>query len=55
MLVPFIKLVNYIDIYMLITIIYANLNLIAILFLSYKINKIKEKQQEFFSSYKEKK
>ena len=46
MLIPFIKLIDYIDIYMLITIIYANLNLIAILFLYYRINKIDKINKE---------
>lgn len=46
MLIPFIKLIDYIDIYMLITIIYANLNLIISLFLYYRINKIDKINKE---------
>jgi hypothetical protein len=53
MFIPFIKLVEYIDVYMLITLIYVNLNLIAILFLYSKINIIIDLQKKSIDTFKE--
>jgi hypothetical protein len=53
MFIPFIKLIEYIDVYMLVTLVYVNLNLIAILFLHSKINMIIDLQKKSIASFKE--
>lgn len=53
MFIPFIKLIEYIDVYMLITLVYVNLNLIAILFLHSRINIIIDLQKNYIAIFKE--